>query len=341
MQTVVLTEPYCLTLTDTPTPGDPPPGHALLRVHRIGVCGTDLHAFEGRQTFFTYPRILGHELGAEVVALHPEAKGQPPVAVGDRCAVEAYTHCGVCVACRQGKTNCCTALSYLGVHMDGGMRPYITFPMTKLHPSQTLGYDELALVEMLTIGAHAVARARLEPGETVLVIGVGPIGLSVAQMALLAGARVLALDVDEYRLAFSCSQLGITDTILAGPKTAETIRDLTNGDWPGVVFDATGAPASMNQAIYYLAHGGRLVFVGHHPGEITLSNPEFHRREATVLATRNSTATDYQTVIALLESGRIHPHPWITHRASLEQVVSVFPTWVPRETRVVKAMISI
>src|SRR5947199_4307593 len=179
MQTIVLEKPGSLTLADTAAPTDVPPGHAMVRVRRVGICGTDLHAYRGRQPFFSYPRILGHELGVEVIALGDgDTFG---LKKGDRCTVEPYLNCGKCIACRRGKTNCCASLEVLGVHTDGGMRERIRVPVSKLHPSETLTLDQLALIETLGIGAHAVDRAKVEAGEFVLVIGAGPIGLAVMQ----------------------------------------------------------------------------------------------------------------------------------------------------------------
>ena len=175
MLQIVLDQPGRFSSRDVaePTPG---PGEALVRVHRIGVCGTDLHAFAGRQPFFEYPRVLGHELGVEVVAIADGAVGSELV-VGDLCAVEPYLNCGTCSACRRGRTNCCRALRVLGVHIDGGMSPLLAVPVEKLHRSRSLTLDPLALVETLGIGGHAVERAAPQPGENLLIIGAGPIGL--------------------------------------------------------------------------------------------------------------------------------------------------------------------
>src|SRR5688500_1524126 len=161
MKTIILNEPGRFSLTDTLEPRSPAPGEAMVRVHRVGVCGTDLHAYRGRQPFFTYPRILGHELGVEVVEVGENAHGIRP---GDRCAVEPYLNCGTCIACRHGKTNCCVELRVLGVHTDGGMREFIAVPVNKLHRSESLSWEQLALVETLGIGAHAVERAGLGAG---------------------------------------------------------------------------------------------------------------------------------------------------------------------------------
>src|SRR2546429_5375671 len=181
MDAIILEQPERLAMTTRPLPHSPPPaGHAIVRVGRVGICGTDWHAYHGRQPFFTYPRILGHELGVEVVSVNDPASD---LKAGDRCAVEPYLNCGHCVACRRGMTNCCANLQVLGVHIDGGMRELIAVPTAKLHRSEKLNLDQLALVETLAIGCHAVARAKVQQDEWVLVLGAGPIGLSVLPFA--------------------------------------------------------------------------------------------------------------------------------------------------------------
>ena len=338
MNTIILEAPGVLALRNDAEPERIKTGEALVRVRTIGVCGTDLHAFRGRQPFFSYPRILGHELGVEVEEVESNDRG---IARGDRCAVEPYLNCGVCVACRKGKTNCCVNLKTLGVHVDGGMREWIVLPIDKLHKSVSLSLDQLALIETLGIGAHAVDRACLEPGENILTVGAGPIGLAVAQFALEAGARVIVVDVNADRLSFCRRSLGISDLILADASTdpLEAVRALTDGDLPTAVFDATGNAASMMKSFEYVSHGGRLVLVGLIQGEITFSDPFFHRREISILATRNSTSRDFTRIISLVESGRIDTNPWITHRARLEDVPSIFEDWLDPRSKVVKAMI--
>ncbi len=341
MDAVTLQEPGQLTLREVAPPPAPGPGEAVVRVHRVGICGTDLHAFRGEQPFFTYPRILGHELGVEVVALGPDAPADAPP-VGSRCAVEPYLNCGTCVACRAGKTNCCVRLRTLGVHADGGMREFFALPTAKLHPSVSLSYDQLALVEMLGIGAHAVRRAAPERGEWVLVIGAGPIGLSVIQFALLAGANVIVSDLDAHRLAFCREQLGVRHTVDARDgDPLEAIAALTHDDLPTAVFDATGSIASMNGAIRYVASGGRLTFVGLTQKEIIFANPEFHRKELTVLASRNATGDDLRGIVRRIEMGEIHTDPWITHRAPLAAVPEQFAGWIDPAERVIKAMVAV
>ena len=192
MRTVILDQPGSFRLAETPEPARPGPGEALIEVKRVGVCGTDLHAFAGRQPFFTYPRILGHELGAVVVETGPDVASPR---AGDRVAVEPYLACGHCIACRAGRYNCCATLRVLGVHVDGGMRERLVVPARLLHRSDRLSLEQLALVETLGIGAHAVERSALQPSEWAVVVGVGPIGIGVLQMTLARQARVIAVDL--------------------------------------------------------------------------------------------------------------------------------------------------
>lgn len=339
MKMVRLQAPGDLALLETETAEEPLPGEAVVRVGRVGVCGTDIHAFGGRQPFFTYPRVLGHELGVEVVSV---GQGVVNVRPGDRCAVEPYINCQKCIACKRGKPNCCSQLRVLGVHVDGGMREEIAVPARKLHPSSTLSLDQLALVETLAIGCHAVERAGLERGEFALVIGAGPIGLSVMQFAAEAGARVVAMDVNAGRLDFCRRALGVPHLVNAGdgPPHAALER-ITGGDLPTAVFDATGNPRSMAEAFQFPAQGGRLVLVGLFQGDVSFDDPNFHRRELTLLASRNALPADFTRIIGLVGSGRIDTAPWITHRAPLSEVAAAFPSWTRPETGVIKAMIEV
>lgn len=341
MKALVLEKPGTLSVSSLPTPSLPGPGEALVAVHRIGICGTDLHAFEGTQPFFSYPRILGHELGVEVLAV---GEGVDEVREGDRCSVEPYLNCGRCIACRRGRGNCCSDIRVIGVHADGGMRERFALPAAKLHRSETLSYEQLALVETLGIGAHAVQRAGLEKGETVAVVGAGPIGLSVIQFAQAAGARVLVLDVNPVRLAFCRDRLGIDSEALVNVVETDArsrLLELTGGDMPVAVLDATGNPRSMQSSFRYPSHGGRLVFVGLFQGEVSFSDPEFHKRELTLLGSRNSLPDDFRRIIKLVESGRVDTRPWITHRAAFDEVPGVFASWTRPESGVLKAMVSL
>ena len=336
MKTIVLEKPGDFRLTERPEPGSLAPGEALIRIRRVGVCGSDIHAYRGNQPFFTYPRVVGHELGVEVAAVGPNEKG---LAVGDRCAVEPYLHCGRCIACRRGKTNCCVALQVLGVHADGGMREFMAVPVAKLHRSRSLSLDQLALVEMLTIGAHAVRRAQLDPGENVLIIGAGPIGLSAIAFAQLVGARVSVLEISAWRREFCRQHLKVDRCLDGQGDTGRQLQELLGGDLPTTVFDATGSPKSMMQALQYVANGGKLVYVSLVQADLTFTDPELHRRELTLLRSRNALAADFVWVMQTVEDGRIDLGPWITHRAPADAMVGEFPSWLNPDRGVVKAVV--
>jgi len=338
MRTLVLDRPGSLRLTDTPPPGRPCPGMALVRVLRVGVCGTDIHAWHGRQPYFTYPRILGHELAVEVV---DAGEGVSNVVAGDRCAVEPYLSCGTCRPCRIGRGNCCERMQVLGVHLDGGLRERLEVPATKLHPSGSLHPESLALVEMLSIGAHAVARARPSDRDAVLVIGAGPIGLGVAACAAASGAAVSMADVSPSRLAFCRDHAGFRSVIDVSAGAEDAVRAAHGGELPTIVFDATGSPESMRSAFRLIANAGTLVLVGLVLGELSFEDPDFHRRETTLLASRNALPEDFRRVMQSLETGRIDVRRWITHRAGIEDGVDAFAAWTQPASGVVKAMVEV
>lgn len=321
---IILAEPGHFEAVSAPVPvADESAGEALIRIRHIGVCGTDIHAYHGRQPFFEYPRILGHELGAEVISA-PADSGFAP---GDLTAVEPYLNDPDSAASRRGKTNCCEHLKVLGVHCDGGMRPIIAVPAGKLHVSRQLDTERLALVEMLCIGRHAVERARIEADEFALVIGAGPIGMSVLQFLKTKTRRVAVADVSEARLAFCRERLGIDRTLLvrSDNRVASEIRDLSEvGELPTAVFDATGNAESMMGTFDLAAHGGRIVFVGLFQGEVRFDDPNFHRRELMVMSSRNATGEDFRQVIGAIEGGTVDTGPWITHRFALGEVPERF-----------------
>ena len=339
MKTILLEKPGRFVRVQTTHPGKPGQDEAKVKVQRVGICGTDLHAYRGRQPFFSYPRILGHELGVEILDLGP---GESDLEVGDLCSAEPYLTCGKCIACRNGKTNCCISLNLIGVHSDGGMREEIVVPKNRLHRSESLSVDQLALIEMLGIGAHAVDRANLSRGEWVLVVGAGPIGLSVVQFAQIAGANVVLLEQNPDRVDF-CKKWFSVAHALDGSRgeIAEQLEDVLEGELPTAVFDATGNAGSMCTSFSYVANGGRLVLVGIVQDEIRFQDAEFHRREMTVLSTRNALSSDFTRIISLMESGVVNTDPWITHRATYEDFVERFPGWLDPSEGVVKAMLSL
>ncbi|OAS20232.1 zinc-binding alcohol dehydrogenase family protein [Paenibacillus oryzisoli] len=309
---------------------------ALVRIRRVGICGTDLHAFKGNQPFFSYPRILGHELAGYVEEL---GEGVTNLAVGDLVSVVPYMHCGQCIACRNGKTNCCTDMKVLGVHRDGGMVERLALPASHLIRADGLTLDQAAMLEPLSIGAHAVRRSELRAGETALVIGAGPIGLGVMILAKQIGANVIAMDINEERLAFCRDWAGVDHTVNALQLPKEKLAELTNGEFPTVVYDATGNARSMTEAFGLVAHGGKLVYVGLVKADIAFHDPDFHKRELTLMGSRNATMEDFDTVRNALKTGSIDIERYITHRASFGEMVDHFETWLKPESKVIKAMV--
>ncbi len=340
MQAIVLKQPGEFAPIQIDEPAAPGPGEALVRVHRVGICGTDIACYLGKFPFFSYPRIPGHELGVEVLAVGPDVANVKP---GDRCSVEPYLNCQTCYACRQGRTNCCQKLEVLGVHTDGGMRPRIVVPARKLHRSEKLTLEQLALVETLGIGCHAVDRAAPRRDEHVLVIGAGPIGLSVLEFVKLTGARITVLDLSDARLDFCRRAMGIKQTIQAIGDGSELrkLEEFCDGMLPTVVFDATGSAKSMSAAFQYVGHTGKLVFVGITPQEVSFADPLLHTREMTILASRNALADDFRRIIRLIEEGRIDTRPWITHRTNFAALAADFPSFTRQETGVIKAMVEV
>jgi 2-desacetyl-2-hydroxyethyl bacteriochlorophyllide A dehydrogenase len=341
MNAIQLETPRQFRRIELPDPPPPGPGEALVRVRRVGICGTDYSGYLGKMPFYSYPRIPGHELGVEVIAV---GEGVSTVQAGDPCSVEPYMNCGECFACRRGHGNCCENLKVLGVMMDGGLCERLILPARKLHRSARLAPEQLALVETLAIGCHAVARGQAQAGDPVLVIGAGPIGLSVVEFVKLAGARTIVMDMNQARLGFCRERMGVSHTIVFRGDGGEVteLKDLTDGALAALVIDATGSHQSMSSALQYVAHAGRLVFVGITQAELTFAHaPVMHRRELTLLASRNALPGDFAHIIGLIEDGRLDTRPWITHEAGFDELIDTFPRWLKPETGVIKAVVRV
>lgn len=337
MKAVVCTKPGLLEFVDVNAPVTKP-GHSIIKIKRIGICGTDLHAYTGTQPYFQYPRILGHELSGDFI----EGDGNVEFSPGERVTFIPYFSCNHCIACRNGKPNCCESIRVCGVHVDGGMVEYLSVPNDSLLKSEGLSYEELALAEPLSIGAHAVKRADLRNGDIVVVIGAGPIGLSVMEFARIAGANVIAIDMNEVRLSFCKGNLKIDMTINnSHENAAERLKEITGNDMPIAVFDATGNLAAINEAFQFMAHGGKYILVGLQKGNISFSHPEFHKREATLMSSRNATRQDFSYVIDCIRQKRINPAEFITHPVGFKELIKEFENWLNPENAVIKAMVTL
>ena len=313
----------------------PEPGHALVRPRRVGLCGTDYHIFEGQHPFLKYPRVMGHELAVEVVA----APAESAFSAGEVCVVNPYLSCGRCIACRAAKPNCCVDISVLGVHQDGGLVGLLSVPAANLVRAPGLTMDECAAVEFLSIGAHAVRRAAVTSRDRVLVVGAGPIGLGVALFARKSGAEGVVFDRDAERAALARSIAGIAAFPAGGDASAAD--GATRRDGFDVVFDATGSQAAMEQGFDFVAHGGRYVLVSVIKGQVTFMDPDFHRKEMTLLGSRNATSEDFERVIAAMRAGDVPVDRLITHRTSLVDAVRQIPLWSIQKTGLIKALVEI
>ncbi|MBX6320959.1 MAG: zinc-binding alcohol dehydrogenase family protein [Rhodospirillaceae bacterium] len=336
MKAILCERPGALALVERPAP-EPRPGEVLVRIRRVGVCGTDFHIFKGDHPYLAYPRIIGHELAGEVAAVGAGAS----LTVGQRVCVLPYLACGRCVACRRGRTNCCTRIEVLGVHRDGGLCEYLTVPEGYALPADDISLEQAAMVEFLSIGAHGVRRSGLTAADRVLVLGAGPIGLAVMLFAGLRGATVTAVDVRAERLAVARDGIGVAETVEAGADLAGRLACLTDGEFFDVVFDCTSNLASMQRGLDYVAHGGTYVLLSIVPDAIAFPDPEFHKRETTLLASRNATAEDFRTVIAALRGGQVPTATLATHRGGLAEVPSLLPVWMRPESGVIKALVEV
>jgi 2-desacetyl-2-hydroxyethyl bacteriochlorophyllide A dehydrogenase len=335
MDVVTCPQPGSLALEqrDRPVRAD---GEVLVRIRRVGVCGTDMHIFTGNQPYLSYPRVMGHELAGEV----EEAPAESGLAPGDPVYIIPYIACGDCVACRQAKPNCCTRIRVLGVHTDGGLAEFLSVPQAYVKKAEGITLEQAAMVEFLAIGAHAVRRGSVAAGQKVLVVGAGPIGIGVALFSKLRGAEVTVLDGRADRLAFCAERIGVDATVALGDASAAELERLSGGDFFDVVFDATGNPKAMEAGFGYVAHGGTYVLVSIVAADISFSDPEFHKREMTLMGSRNATAEDFATVVEAMRGGLVPTDALHTHSASLAELPVAFPGWLDPSAGVIKAIVA-
>jgi 2-desacetyl-2-hydroxyethyl bacteriochlorophyllide A dehydrogenase len=340
MRAILLNQPREFQHIEIDEPAAPGPGEALVRTHRMGICGTDLSGYLGKMPFFRYPRIPGHELGVEVLEVGPDVTY---VRTGDRCSVEPYMNCGRCFPCRRGQGNCCQTLEVIGVMVDGGLRERFLIRADKLHASTALTYDQLALVETLAIGCHASDRGGSQAGDQVLIIGAGPIGLATLEFVRLTGAEITVMDMVPERLEFCRRVYGVAHTVVAkgDASDAEQLQAITAGDRYAVVIDATGNNRSMSACLGYAAHTGTVVYVGITSSEVSFPHPVLHRPELTLKGSRNALPADFPRIIRLIEQGVINTQPWITHRTTFDRVIGEFESFTRPETGVIKAVIEV
>ncbi|MGV3548184.1 zinc-binding alcohol dehydrogenase family protein [Rhizobium sp.] len=337
MRALICNEPGGLSLIERPALPALTSREVRLAISHVGICGTDYHIFEGKHPFLQYPRVMGHEISARVA----EAAAGSTLKLGELVIVNPYLACGKCIACRKGKPNCCMAIQVLGVHTDGAMCDEIIVPESNVYPAGSLTPEQAATVEFLAIGAHAVRRAGPAEGGRALVIGAGPIGLGTALFARIAGFDVTLSDVSEERLGVARDRFGLESSLVAGEGALSSGMALTGNEGFDAVFDATGNARSMNAALPFVAHGGVLVFVSVVKDDIVFADPEFHKREMSIIGSRNALKDDFMHVAASIASGAIDTDKLITHRTGLEDAANDLPRWAHAKEGLIKAVIAV
>ncbi|MDR9828584.1 zinc-binding alcohol dehydrogenase family protein [Vibrio sp. FNV 38] len=302
MKTLICNEPHSIEYVqrDIPNIKD---NEVLLKINAVGICGTDIHAYAGRQPFFSYPRVLGHEICGTAEKVGSACQS---IQTGERFSVIPCIPCGTCAACEEGKTNCCENVSLYGVHQDGGFSEYLAVledNLVKL--PESVSASEGSLVECFAISAHAVRRAQIKQGNNVLVVGSGPIGLAAAAIAKAEGANVAVADVDASRREHVEVNLGVPALNPLEDNYEAALKDAFNGRLPCTVLDATGNKGSMSRSVELIRHGGKIVFIGLYIGDLVLDDPTFHKKETTLLSSRNATRQDFEKVIELMAAGKI------------------------------------
>ncbi|UDF05557.1 zinc-binding alcohol dehydrogenase family protein [Asticcacaulis sp. AND118] len=336
MDTVICESPGRLICVQRETPARQA-DEVLIRIRRVGICGTDMHIFRGTQPYLSYPRVMGHELSGEVA----EAPAGSALKPGDTVYIMPYMSCGHCAACRKGRANCCMNIQVLGVHRDGGLTEYLSVPQAFVFRAEGIGLDEAAMLEFLAIGCHSVRRAHIKPGQRVLVVGVGPIGMATAVFAKLRGAEVTVLDSQTSRIDFCRQTLGMDHGVRVSPTTRDELSARTGGDFYDAVFDATGSPRAIEAGFAYVGHGGSYVLISVVAADITFNDPEFHKRETTLLGSRNATIEDFQEVLDAIRADLIPTRALNTHRTTLRDLPDVLPGWTAPEAGVIKALVEV
>jgi 2-desacetyl-2-hydroxyethyl bacteriochlorophyllide A dehydrogenase len=336
MKAILCAEPGRLEIVERPLP-EPDGKLVPVEIRAVGICGTDFHIYEGKHPFLEYPRVMGHELSGVVGAGSPD----PTLPPGTQVVINPYLSCGHCIACRRGKPNCCANIRVLGVHIDGGMCERLLLPAGNLYPANDISLRDAAMVEFQAIGAHAVRRSEVKRGDRALVVGAGPIGVGTALFAGIAGAEVTLMDISAARLAYLRDRLGFPRLLAAGDGALAAASDETGGDLYDVVFDATGNARAMEGSFAFVASGGTLVLVGVLKADITFSDPELHRKEMTLRASRNATRQDFETVMAAMARGDIPLDALNTHSGALLDLPQAMPAWLASKEPPLKAIVTV
>jgi 2-desacetyl-2-hydroxyethyl bacteriochlorophyllide A dehydrogenase len=337
MKQVTLIKPYEFEERDVEIP-ILKKGELLVQIKNIGICGTDIHAFHGNQPYFTYPRVLGHELSGIIV----DAKIENKSLLGKPVSVLPYLSCGKCNSCLKGKTNCCANLHVMGVHVDGGFREYVSVPVDNIMVGrEETDLEHLSMVEPLSISYHGIMRADILENNWVIIFGAGPIGIGALMFAKSKTNNIILIDINQNRITYCKSILGIEHSFNGNDETLfEEIKELTNGHFADIVIDATGNKKSIQQQLRFLGHGGKWILIGLQREDLHINHPEFHKREATLMSSRNATKHDFKQVMDKIDNKEIDPALLITHTLDFEEVVNSFSSFIVDQT-LIKGIIKV
>ncbi|MFJ8265423.1 zinc-binding alcohol dehydrogenase family protein [Peribacillus asahii] len=336
MKAVQVRKAHELVIQEVEQPKISNPTDVLVKVKRVGICGSDMHIYHGTNPLATLPRVVGHEVAGEVVEIGQDVTG---VQVGDHVVVEPISYCGKCYACRKGRQNVCEKLSVFGVHEDGGMREWFVLPEKQLHVvDSTLAWEEIVLAEPYTIGAQAIWRGEVEQGDTVLIQGAGPIGICILKMAKLQGASVMITDLSEERLAFA-KENGADVTVHAGNEDVrQRVQEWTNGEGANVVIDAVCLPMTFELSFDVVSVAGRIVVLGFDERTSAIAQLPITKKEVTVVGSRLQT-NQFSKVVKLLNEGQLRHNGLVTHTFSLDDVQEAFNFVEKHPEQVRKAII--
>jgi 2-desacetyl-2-hydroxyethyl bacteriochlorophyllide A dehydrogenase len=337
MKAVVLEGPGQAACQSVSEPAAPAADAVLLRVRKVGLCGSDLNSYRGRNPLVTFPRIPGHEVAATIVQAAP---AYPQWTVGMAVTLSPYSNCGQCPACLRGRPNACQFNQTLGVQRDGALTEYITAPASRLY-SASLSLKELCLVEPLTVGFHAAARGRVAPEDTVAIIGCGGVGLGAVAGAAFRGATVIAVDLDDAKLA-TAQKVGAAHTIhTARQDLHAALAELTSGRGPDVVIEAIGLPQTFRAAVEEVAFTGRVVYIGYAKEHVAYETRLFVQKELDILGSRNAQPEDFRAVIRMLEEHRFPVDDAVTHTVSMDETPAILAAWDREPARFTKIMIDV
>lgn len=336
MKAVEISKSLEMVMIDVEKPLIESPDEVVVKIKRVGICGSDMHIYHGTNPLATYPRIVGHEVVGEVVEVGDKVS---TLRAGDHVIIEPIRYCGTCYACRKGRPNVCNQLSVFGVHEDGGMREFVVLPEKQLHVvDASLGWDEIVLAEPYTIGAQAVWRGNVQEDDTVFIQGSGPIGICILKVAKLAGAKVIISDLKEERLLFA-KENG-ADVIIDASKESveERVLELTDGEGPNVVIDAVCLPSTFELGVNVVSPAGTVVVLGFDERPAAISQLPITKKEVTIVGSRLQT-NQFAKVVALLNEGKLKTDGFITHKFPLKDVKKAFSFVEQNPNEVRKAVI--